>query len=195
MFVPILSNDDLRNLPLIQFEGPVRILNTPEQTDKAVEVLRQHKILGFDTETRPAFVKRQTHKVALLQLATPSEAFLFRMPHTGIPDSLAGLLSDPNILKIGVAIGQDIEILKRRKPFVPAGFLDLQHFVKPFGIESQALTKLSGIILGCRISKAQRLSNWESEELSEGQVRYAATDAWICLKIYERLIQKTVAAS
>lgn len=191
MFVPVLSKEDLLDLPLIQFDKTIVVVDRAELVEEAVARLQKHSVLGFDTETRPAFTKGQVNQVALLQLATDQEVFLFRIHKTGLPASLARLLSDGAIVKVGVAIGHDVAILKRITPFLPGGFLDLQDYVKTYGIESQGLTKLSGIVLGFRISKSQQLSNWESPDLSETQKRYAATDAWVCLKIYENLLSIT----
>lgn len=188
MFIPVLSKEDLQDLPLLQFDQTVVVVDRAEQVDEMVQRLRKYTVLGFDTETRPAFTKGLTYQVSLLQLAVDQEVFLFRIHKTGIPQSLADLLADASVLKVGVAIKHDIDILRKITPFRAAGFLDLQDFVKSYGIESKGLSKLSGIILGHRISKSQQLSNWESPELLETQKRYAATDAWICLQIYKKLL-------
>lgn len=190
MFSPILTKEELSTFPLLQYSEDIVVVDHLNQVEQAVRILRMSNKLGFDTETRPAFTKGHVNKVALLQLSSDEHAFLFRICDIGLPDSLAELLSDASILKIGVAISHDIQILRSITPFNPGGFVDLQNYVKPFGIESNGLSKLSGIVLGYRISKSQQLSNWEATELSEGQQRYAATDAWVALKIYEKLLQE-----
>jgi ribonuclease D len=145
-------------------------------------------MLGFDTETRPTFKKGRKNSVSLIQLSSGDLAFLFRINRIGIPDELADLLSDPSVIKAGVAVHDDIKFLKGVRKFTPDGFIDLQNFVKDFGIQSSGLKKLAAIILGFRISKRQQVTNWEAEQLTEAQQIYAATDAWVCHQIYKKLI-------
>ena len=145
------------------------------------------EILGFDTETKPTFKKGRKNAVSLIQLSTGSLACLFRINKIGFPDELIKLLSDPSILKIGVAVHDDIRFLKGVKKFMPSGFIDLQSFVRDYGIQSSGLKKLSAIVLGFRISKRQQVTDWEAERLTEAQQIYAATDAWVCYQIYNKL--------
>ena len=183
-----ISNDELAEVPLSSFEGVIHLIEQPEQLGVALEYLRNQSIIGFDTETRPAFKKGQTFPVSLLQLSTSDQAFLFRINKIGLPVGLIKILASPKILKIGVAIRDDIKILQRIVPFKPAGFIELQDLVKEYGIECFSLKKLSAIVLGFRISKSQRLTNWDSHELSEQQLIYGATDAWVSCEIYKQLL-------
>lgn len=144
-------------------------------------------VLGFDTETKPNFKKGKKNKVSLIQLADSKLACLFRINRIGLPDELLRLLSDPAVIKAGVAIHDDVRFLKSVKKFNPEGFIDLQPFVRDFGIKCAGLKKLTAIILGFRISKRQQVTDWEAEELSEAQQVYAATDAWVCYEIYRKL--------
>ncbi|KAA6333800.1 Ribonuclease D [termite gut metagenome] len=144
-------------------------------------------MLGFDTETRPSFMKGRVNRVALLQLSTKHHAYLFRLCKMPIPPSLLALFSNPNILKIGVAIKNDMDTLRRSAKIQPQGFVDLQSLMKQFAITDLGLAKMAGIIMGFRISKSQQLSNWENAVLTEAQKRYAATDAWACHEIYKKL--------
>jgi ribonuclease D len=187
MFDSTISKEDLRQLPACQFTGVIHLVDSIEKAIPACEYLLKEKALGFDTETRPSFTKGKVNQVALLQLSTFSDAFIFRLNHTGLPDKLVKILSSPNILKIGAAIHDDIRHLKKIRSFKDGGFVDLQNFVKNFGIENSGLSKMAGIVLKCRVSKSQQLSNWDSEILTEGQLMYAATDAWAALKIYTEL--------
>jgi ribonuclease D len=187
MFVPTITKEDLRQLPACQFTGTIHVIDSAEKAKFACEAMRRVKKLGFDTETRPSFTKGQVNKVALLQLSTLTDAYIFRLNKTGLPEKLIEILSSPEIVKIGAAIHDDIRHLKRLRPFKDAGFIDLQNFVKNFGIENNGLSKMAGIVLKCRVSKSQQLSNWENEILSEGQLLYASTDAWAALKIYLEL--------
>jgi len=179
-----INDGDVRKLPLLQFDGRVTLVDTLDKFRRAMGEIGQPEILGFDTETRPSFKKGRRYKVALLQLADASRAWLFRLNMIGLPAELAGLLADKNIIKTGVAIRDDIKALRALTPFEPHGFLDLQSVVADHGIKELGLKKLSAIILGYSISKSQQVSNWEAPALTEPQQLYAATDAWVCRRIY-----------
>lgn len=183
-----ISNDELAELPLSSFEGVIHVIENPKDLGYALEYLNSQDIIGFDTETRPAFRKGQTYPVSLLQLSTSEQAFLFRINKIGLPIGLVKILASPEILKIGVAIRDDIKILQRIVPFKPSGFIELQDLVKSYGIENFSLKKLSAIILGFRISKSARLTNWDVHELTEQQLIYGATDAWVSCEIYKQLL-------
>jgi len=183
-----ISKEDIKDLPLKQFEGPVTVVEDPGKVREAVEKLKQNEVIGFDTETKPAFKKGVSHKVALLQLSTEEEAFLFRLNVTGINDDLSDLLADSDILKVGVGIRDDLRALRALNPFTPGGFVELQDVAPNHGIDVLSLKNLAGLLLGIRVSKRQRLSNWEASHLTEGQILYAATDAWVALQIYNKLI-------
>ena len=146
---------------------------------------------GFDTETKPSFKKGIVHKVSLLQLSTDSEAYLFRLNLIGLPNELAAILSDRQIIKTGAAIHDDIKLLQIRRKFVQEGFVELQTMVGEFGIKDIGLEKMAAIILGFKISKRQQVTDWDSKVLTEAQILYAATDAWICYEIYRTLLQHT----
>lgn len=183
-----ISNDDLAEMPLSSFDGVIHLIEHPDDLDNALKYLGKQLILGFDTETRPAFKKGQVFPVSLLQLASSDQAFLFRINKIGLPAGLIKILTSANILKIGVAIRDDIKILQRIVHFKPSGFIELQDLVKNYGIENFSLKKLSAIVLGFRISKSARLTNWDAQELSEQQLIYGATDAWVSIEIYKRLL-------
>ena len=187
MFVSEISNEKLRELPLAQFEGKIHVVEHSAVAELVAARLKSFPVLGFDTETRPSFAKGKINRVALLQLATANEAYLFRLCKMDMPQKLMEVLSDPNILKIGAAIRNDIDVLRRSVKLKPDGFIDLQNMMHKFDIKDIGLAKMAGIILGVRISKSQQLSNWENRELTIAQQRYAATDAWICNIIYEKL--------
>lgn len=180
-----ITKEELEELPLIYFEGEINIYTSKKGVDEAVKYLSKFPFLGFDTETRPSFKKGQINNVALLQLSTNDKAFLFRLNQFDLPNSLLKLLSNPSVVKAGAAIRDDIKTLQENRYFEPGGFVELQDEAKDLGINNFSLKKLSGIVLGGKISKAQQLSNWEAETLSEAQLRYASTDAWISYKIYE----------
>ena len=186
-----ISADELKDYDLSWFKGKIVVVDSPEKFTGIISKLAKQKVLGFDTETRPSFKKGRKNKVSLIQLSTGNLACLFRINKIGIPDQLADILADPGIVKAGVAIHDDLRFLKNIRKFEPDGFVDLQKFVKEFGIGSSGLKKLSAIILGFRISKRQQVTDWEASELTEAQQVYAATDAWVCYEIYKKLINGT----
>lgn len=183
-----ISHEEIKDLELEWFKGKIILIDSIEKYRSVIPWLQNSKVLGFDTETKPTFKKGRKNKVSLIQLSDNKIACLFRINKIGIPDELASLLADPDIIKCGVAVHEDIRLLNGQKNFIPAGFIDLQKFVKDYGIESSGLKKLSAIVLGKRISKSQQVTDWEAKELSEAQMIYAATDAWVCLEIYKELI-------
>lgn len=187
MFVSKISNEEISKLPLTKFSGETIIIDSEEKLQKYLPLLENEKILGFDTETRPSFKKGRVNSMALLQLSSLSYAFLIRLNTIGLPNPIAKILADKNITKIGVAINDDIKGLRKLNKFESDGFVDLQNIVGNYNIENKGLKKLAGIILEKRISKSQQLSNWEAKELSEAQKIYAATDAWVCIKIFNEL--------
>jgi ribonuclease D len=182
-----ITGEEIKELNLKWFEGEIVVIDTFKEFRRIIPQLMNSEILGFDTETRPSFKKGRKNKVSLIQLANNEIACLFRINRIGIPDEMVSLLSDPAIIKVGVAIHDDIKFLKGVRRFDPKGFIDLQGLVKNFGIQSSGLKKLAAIILGFRISKRQQVTDWEAPELSEAQMIYAATDAWVCHQIYNKL--------
>lgn len=182
-----IDKEEIKLYPPFIFSGEVSVINDPQQVSQAVNNLSRHRALGFDTETKPSFRKGEVNQVSLLQLATEERVYLFRLKLCGFQPSLRNLLADPDITKIGVGIRDDLRFLRRLGDFTPASFIDLQNYVSEFGIEEKSFSKLMAIIFNVKISKRQRTSNWEAPQFSEGQVRYAATDAWGALKMYQRL--------
>lgn len=181
-----ITEEEIKHLPRKEFSGEIYLIDSLEKLDTALPMLKDKTILGFDTETRPSFKKGPNNDIALLQLATSDEAFLFRLNYIGLPEGLKQLLEDESILKIGLALRDDVSGLKRFNDFSPSSFIDLQDLAKENDIQNNGLKKLAGIFLNIRVSKSrsQRLSNWERHTLTPKQVRYAATDAWVCYELY-----------
>ncbi|MCR9012895.1 3'-5' exonuclease [Gabonibacter chumensis] len=182
-----IEPDEVEEFPVFLYRGEVIVVDRPEQVATAVADLRDHAVLGFDTETKPSFKKGVVHQVGLLQLASKERVYLFRLNKCGLPYSLRELLVNEDVLKVGVGIRDDIRALRKMADFLPASFVDLQLFVKAFGIEEMSFSKLMSIVFGVKISKRQRTSNWEAPVLTTAQIRYAATDAWGALRMYEAL--------
>lgn len=176
-------------MPQASFKGEITLVETPEQANMAVDYLERHSFVGFDTETKPSFKKGKPNKVALMQLATDERCFLFRLNKLGICDAVVRFLENRNITKIGLSIHDDFNVMHRSSEVNPQSFVELQDYVKNFHIADISLQKVYAIIFGEKISKSQRLTNWEAEELTQPQQAYAATDAWACLRIYRHLSQ------
>ena len=183
-----ITKEELATYELSWFKGEIVLVDNLRIFHEVFPRLLGAYLLGFDTETKPTFKKGRKNSVSLLQLSTANLACLFRINMIGFPDELIKILSDSTVIKAGVAVHDDIKFLKGVKKFTPEGFIDLQGFVKDYGIESSGLKKLAAIVLGFRISKRQQVTDWESEQLSEAQQIYAATDAWVCHQIYRRLV-------
>lgn len=183
-----ISKEELATLPAAAFDGEIILVDRPELVEQACDILSKQNLIGFDTETKPSFRRGQNHKVSLLQLSTHSQCFLFRLNHIGLPESLQRILEDENILKVGLSIHDDFHNLNKLREMNYAGFIDLQTFVKNYHISDNSLSRIYGILFNQRISKGQRLSNWEAEELSPFQQSYAALDAFACITIYEYLL-------
>lgn len=178
----------INDLPKVLFPGRIIVVQSKAEAEKAVDYLLDQPILGFDTETRPSFQKgARQNKVALLQVSSPDTCFLFRLDHIDMPESIIRLLSDRRVLKIGLSWNDDLRMLHRRADFEPGVFVELQEYVKKLGIEDLSLQKLYANIFGQKISKTQRLTNWEADVYTEGQKLYAATDAWACIQLYEEI--------
>ena len=191
MYIETITPAELEKLEYASFPGKIQVIDSVgADFNRAIAYLRSQKIIGFDTETRPCFTQNQPrYGVALLQLSGPEKAFLFRVNKIGMHRRLCNLLANPKILKIGAAVHDDIRGLQKLRDFNAGGFVDLQKIVWEWGIRDKAVKKMSAIILGYRISKAQQLSNWEADELTEQQCKYAATDAWVCREMYLKLMR------
>lgn len=183
-----ITKAEIATLPKVLFPGRIFVIYTEADADKAISYLQTQRIVGVDTETRPSFKRGTTHKVALLQISTSDTCFLFRLNQIGMPLSLQEFLMS-DTLKIGLSLKDDFTMLRRRKDVhaEEGNWIELQDYVGRFGIEDRSLQKIFANLFGQKISKSQRLSNWEAETLSEGQMKYAATDAWACVEIYNCL--------
>ena len=183
-----IDKEILSTLPIVEYNGKIHVVSGVAQVDKAVRYLMRMPMIGIDTETRPSFHKGERHLVALIQIATHNECFLFRVNKTGVPQSLAQLLTSDNVVKVGLSLHDDYNALRRRCPDIKqVNCIELQEYVTQFGISDMSLQKIYAILFDRRISKGQRVTNWEAGVLSEAQQQYAAIDAWACLKIYDYL--------
>lgn len=188
-FKPSISKEEINELPVNSFSGEIFYIDTFDKFERVLPRIQEETVLGFDTETRPSFKKGKVNEVSLLQLSSASIAYIFRLNKIGLPEELCEILASEKVNKVGVAIHDDILSLQKLNSFEPNGFVELQHYVKNFGIADNGLKKLTANILGFKISKRQQTSNWESEVLSEAQIIYAATDAWVCYEIFKILNQ------
>ncbi len=188
-YAPHITSEEIEGLEFVSFDGSIHVIHyEDEEFDIAMEYLESEEIIGFDTETKPCFVaKAPRNKMAILQLSGRDRVYIFRLQQLGVPQRLAALLSNGGILKIGAAVHDDIKGLRGYRDFAANGFVDLQKLAGEYGIEEKSVRKMAAIILKKRVSKSQQLSNWESAQLSEAQLKYAAIDAWVCREMYKVL--------
>ena len=179
----------ISSLTRVVFPGRIFVIHSQREAESAVDYLLKQPILGVDTETRPTFKRGEHHKVALLQVATYDTCFLFRLQHTGITPAIIRLLEDTTVPKVGLSWHDDLHNLQKDAPFTAGLFIELQHEMGRIGIEDMSLQKLYANLFGQRISKSERLSNWERDVLSEKQEQYAAIDAWACIRLYEEIMR------
>ena len=187
-YIHRINKDLLQWMPVAAFEGEVIVVDREEQVADAVAYLKQQRVLGVDTEARPSFQRGIHYPTALVQIATHERCYLFRLTHIGMPEALAQVFADPKICKVGLAFKDDINGLRRRHDFTPANCVDVQSMVAQYGILDLGLQKIFAICFNKKISKAQQLTNWENSHLTPEQARYASTDAWATLLIYEDLL-------
>lgn len=182
-----ISKEEVNQLEVIEFSGKIILVDDDSKIHEAIELLNTQKMVGIDTETRPSFTRGTRHKVSLMQISTDDFCFLFRLNKIGFPKELLDFLSNSQIKKIGLSLRDDFYSLNKRHKINPNNFIDIQNIVHDYGILELGLQKVYAIVFGKKISKSQRLTNWDSEILTESQKRYAATDAWACLRIYVEL--------
>ena len=188
-FIDKISNEQTALLPAIEFRGEIRIVEDERDIAAACKYLAEQPVIGFDTETRPSFRPGVTFRVSLLQLSSPEVCYLFRLTRLPLDKAILQLFENKRLLKVGADVAGDLRSLRQIRHFRDAGFIDLQAIAPEWGIAEKSLRKLSAIVLGQRVSKAQRLSNWEAATLTDKQQLYAATDAWVCTRIYDRLLR------
>ena len=188
-FIDKISNEQTALLPAVEFRGEIRIVEHERDIAAACKTLAEQPVIGFDTETRPSFRPGVTFRVSLLQLSTPTVCYLFRLNKIPLAKAILQLFENKRLLKVGADVAGDLRSLRQIRHFRDAGFIDLQAIAPEWGIGEKSLRKLSAIVLGRRVSKAQRLSNWEAATLTDKQQLYAATDAWVCTRIYEQLLR------
>jgi len=187
MLPPLIVPLEIRTLPLKRFEQTKVVVSKDSQLYRVFSELNQHDRVGFDTETRPSFIKGEYHPVSLVQLALQNKVFLFRVNLMELHQELTNYLGNSEITKIGVGIKEDLAALQKLATFEPTGFIDLTQIGQKLGIINPGLRNLTAAVLGFRISKGQQTSNWENRVLTKYQIDYAATDAWACLQIYNEL--------
>jgi len=183
-----IAKEDINLLELDKYNGETILVDTDAELEKACSEIEKCAIIGIDTETKPSFRKGQMNTVALLQISTDKKAYIVRLKKVKMSKRLADIFTNEAIKKIGIAIFDDLKDLKKIIPFTDKSVVDLNLLAPKLGFESIGAKKLSALVLGIRISKRQQVSNWELEQLSQAQIDYAATDAWICREIYLKLV-------
>jgi len=183
-----LDREEINRFPIARYTGATHIVNDPSQLHGAMQRLSRYPVLGFDTETRPSFRKGERYDPSLLQLGTPDDVYIFQIQRLPPSDELWDLLADPDVVKAGVAVRDDIRELQQLREFEPAGFIDLGSVAQQAGLQTRGLRNMSANLLGFRIAKGAQRSNWAAHELTARQTTYAATDAWISRELYVRMM-------
>lgn len=187
MYTISIDKQIINEMPRVTFPGNIHVISTIPQVKSAVNALLTTPVVGFDTETRPSFRRGECHKIALLQLSTDRDAFLFRLNKTGVSEPLRKFLENEHVIKVGLSTTDDFHQIAMVCDCNPAGFVELQQLVKKYSITDMSLQKIYAILFQQKISKGQQLTNWEATQLTEAQQQYAAIDAWACLRIYNHL--------
>ena len=186
-FAQRMTKEEINTRPIRRWEGAVHVVRTPAELSRAVRALADETILGFDTETRPAYNKGESYLPSLLQLAGESAVYLFQLKHLGLPGPLREILADPTMVKAGVSLTYDLQELHKLARFEPAGCVDLGTLAKEAEIKNHGLRGLAAVLLGFRIAKGTQTTNWARDVLAPAQIQYAATDAWVGRELYLKL--------
>jgi len=181
-----ISQEEMANLPIRRWEGEVRLVEDARELERAAREIQHQALIGFDTETRPAFRPGESYPPALAQVATAHRVYLFRLLRLDCSAVLARMLAEPRITVSGVALADDLRLLRNQFPFEPQSVTDLELVARGHGLKQTGLRNLAGIFLGARITKSAKTTNWSAPRLTPQQIAYAATDAWICRELYLR---------
>ena len=179
-----LEKQEINALPLKAYGGEIFIINTLQDVKTSCSILQKENILGFDTETRPAFHKGEYYAPSIIQLAGEKSVYIFQLHQVGFCNPLKQLLSNRGVLKCGVAIGHDLSELNLLSEFIPRGFIDLGELARKSLVPHHGLRGLAAYFLHFRISKQAQISNWNIKTLKKKQITYAATDAWLGRELY-----------
>jgi len=179
-----ISKEDLAQLPIRRYEGKVSLVETSRELEQARADIRQERVVGLDTETRPSFKKGEVHLPCLVQAATAQAVYLFQLSRLDVFPALVELLAKPQVIKTGVGLAYDLRQLKLVFPFTVENIVDLGVVARRRNLGQTGVRNLAGMLLGFRIPKGNRTSNWAAPRLSPAQINYAATDAWACRELY-----------
>lgn len=183
-----ITKAEINEKPLLEYTGSYSLIRSDEGLQEVLADVKAETVLGFDTETRPAFRKGESYLPSLLQLGGESHVWMFQLQKLSDLKPLFAVLADPKIVKTGVAIKRDVQELKDLEPFEAAGFKDVGKMAEKLMFRNTGLRPLSALLLEGRISKGAQVSNWATDVLSQKQETYAATDAWISRKLYLALV-------
>ncbi|MET0961722.1 MAG: 3'-5' exonuclease [Noviherbaspirillum sp.] len=165
----------------------VTVITTGAQAAAARAVLESADALGFDTESRPTFIRgQQSSGPHLVQLATDSHCFLYQIDHFDELGDLRALLESPRLVKAGFGLGDDLRRLSAKCGIDCAGTLDLAQRLRTSGRNAVGVKSAVAGMLGQHLQKSKKVAttNWSSRVLSERQILYAANDAHAALRVY-----------
>jgi ribonuclease D len=181
-----ISREEMIELPIRRYEGPVHVIAGPPDLERAMQDIFQERVVGFDTETRPAFRPGESYLPSLVQFATANAVYLLQVQLQDLSGAVREILSSEKIIKVGVSVTDDLRNLKGLFQFDERSVVDLGKVAKHHGMKQTGVRNLAGIFLGTRIPKGAKTTNWAARRLTPQQIAYAATDAWACRELYLR---------
>jgi ribonuclease D len=184
-----ISHEEMNELPIRRYEGPVRLVVSPPDLQAAMQDICRESVVGFDTETRPAFKRGECYLPSLVQFATADAVYLFQVQQGDYSGAMREIFSSERIIKAGVSVADDLRCLKKLSEFEEKAVIDLGEVAKRHGLKQSGVRNLAGMFLGTRIAKSARTTNWAARRLTQQQIIYAATDAWACRELYLRFQQ------
>lgn len=181
-----ISHDEMNALPIRRYEGPIHVVAGPQDLPRALQDILQESVVGFDTETRPAFKPGESYLPSIAQFATESAVYILQVQQRDLFAAMQDILSSENVIKVGVSVADDLRNLKKLFEFDERSVLDLGKVAKSHGMKQTGVRNLAGMFLGTRIPKGAKTTNWAARSLTPQQLTYAATDAWACRELYLR---------
>ena len=184
-----ISREEMIELPIRRYEGSVRLVAAPPDLQRAMQDIGQESVVGFDTETRPAFRPGESYPPSLVQFATAGAVYLLQVQQQDYSAAMREIFSSAKVIKAGVSVTDDLRNLKKLFEFEERAVVDLGKVAKRHGLKQTGVRNLAGIFLGTRIPKGAKTTNWAARRLTPQQIAYAATDAWACRELYLRFKQ------
>ena len=167
------------------------VVSTRQEADLAFKALESHSVLGFDTESKPTFVRDEVSAGPhVVQFSTLDTAYIFQMHDDACREAASALLVSARISKVGFGLAGDHVQIKRTLGVLPQNVLDLnvlfreQGYVKELGVRGAVAVVFKRRFLK---SKKATTSNWSNRQLTESQIIYSGNDAWAAIKVFDAI--------